>query len=186
MKTLILILTFIISITGYASDEDILNDIRRGTPKKIWVRSQHYLLPIIDIAKSLDMDPKVIYAMAWRETHFRIRKSKKGASGLLQVMPETRKELLKKNLGLVKALKIQHSFDSMIIGSDQIENIILGTLYIKKLQKMFDGNMKLAIIAYNMGPYRIKRKLRKGIVVGNNHQYFKKINKSLIMIAGNI
>ncbi len=60
--------------------------------------------------------------------------SKKGAMGLMQIMPETS-----------RALNISDVFDPM-------ENIMGGTLYIKQLIERFEGQLPLALAAYNAGP----------------------------------
>ena len=60
--------------------------------------------------------------------------SKKGALGLMQIMP--------KNL---KSLQIADPFDPL-------ENIMGGARYFKKLLKRFNGELSLSIAAYNAGP----------------------------------
>jgi len=59
--------------------------------------------------------------------------SKKGASGLMQLMPET-----------AEAYNVQNVFDPY-------ENIEAGVKYFKKLLKKNDGNVQLALAAYNAG-----------------------------------
>ena len=60
--------------------------------------------------------------------------SKKGALGLMQIMP--------KNL---KSLQIADPFDPL-------ENIMGGARYFKKLLKRFNGELSLSLAAYNAGP----------------------------------
>ena len=60
--------------------------------------------------------------------------SKKGALGLMQIMPEN-----------VKALRIKDPFNPR-------ENIMGGARYFKKLLKRFKGRLPLALAAYNAGP----------------------------------
>ncbi|MDP5212647.1 lytic transglycosylase domain-containing protein [Pseudoalteromonas tunicata] len=65
--------------------------------------------------------------------------SKKGAVGLMQLMPTTAKELGVKNLKQPR------------------QNIDGGTKYFAQLLDTFKGNVKLAAAAYNAGPNAVKK-----------------------------
>lgn len=65
--------------------------------------------------------------------------SKKGALGLMQIMPE--------NLAI---LKIDHPFDPR-------ENIMGGASYLKNMMNRFNGKIELALAAYNAGPTAVEK-----------------------------
>lgn len=65
--------------------------------------------------------------------------SKKGALGLMQIMPE--------NLNF---LKIKDPFDPW-------DNVMGGAGYFKAMLERFDGNLDLALAAYNAGPSAVER-----------------------------
>ncbi len=65
--------------------------------------------------------------------------SKRGAKGLMQIMPSN-----------FKMLGIKDPFDPR-------ESIMAGALYIKQLLDRFDGKIHLALAAYNAGPDSVDR-----------------------------
>ena len=65
--------------------------------------------------------------------------SKKGAKGLMQIMPEN-----------YRTLSIRDPFDPY-------QNIMGGARYLKQMIKRFNGKLKLALAAYNAGPDAVAR-----------------------------
>jgi soluble lytic murein transglycosylase len=75
-----------------------------------------------------------------------------GACGLMQLMLPTAKELVAERDGRVVAAR--HLFNPVL-------NIELGTAYMARLLRRFDGDLQRALIAYNAGP-SVARSLVRG------------------------
>ncbi|WP_223068603.1 lytic transglycosylase domain-containing protein [Paenibacillus caui] len=106
-------------------------------------------------AEKNELDPFMVAAIIRVETNYKPSKqSKKGALGLMQIMPDTAKWVL-------ETAKLPNvSFDQ--INQQPEANIEIGTWYLKSLSDQFDGNMIAVIAAYNAGPTRVKNWLKGG------------------------
>jgi soluble lytic murein transglycosylase-like protein len=94
-------------------------------------------------------------------------KSNVGATGLMQIMPATAKQLAKE-LGLSKVdLK------------DPETNIQLGTYYLQKLLKEFNGDVELALTAYHSGEGRVKNllKIHKGKTLADIRRFLGPVGR---------
>lgn len=82
----------------------------------------------------------LLKAMIHVESYFNPRAvSKKGATGLMQIMPQ--------------------NFDSLAVSDpfDPWDNIMGGARYFKDMLDRFQGNLDLALAAYNAGPGAVER-----------------------------
>ena len=91
---------------------------------------------LISVAsKQYGVDHRLVKAIIKAESDFNPKAvSKKGAMGLMQIMPQN-----------FQSLDIEDPFDPR-------ENIMGGTRYFKYLYDRFDGQLALSLAAYNAGP----------------------------------
>jgi soluble lytic murein transglycosylase len=94
-------------------------------------------------AKDKGLDPALIAAVIYAESHFRDgQESSAGALGLMQLTPETAKDIARKSGG--------SGFGIKDLGSPQV-NISYGAYYLRYLKQRFAGNTALMLAAYNAG-----------------------------------
>lgn len=107
-----------------------------------------YLFPIPDLSTNdLPTKPEVTLSIIRQETEFRPQAvSHKGALGLMQVLPDTGKEI-------AMDLGIRGPIRELLL--DKESNVKIGSAYLHELLKEFDGTYVLAFAAYNAGPGRL-------------------------------
>lgn len=99
-----------------------------------------YLEIIRHHASSYHLEEALIKAVIKVESNYQPRTvSKKGAQGLMQLIPAT-----------AKSLKVNNPFDPS-------ENIRGGSEYLRRMLDLFNGDLDLALAAYNSGPSTVKR-----------------------------
>lgn len=118
-----------------------LDDINLRFPKAFDKEINRY-------ASAQKIAPAWAFAIARRESSFmQDAHSPVGAKGLMQLMPNTAKNLVSSR----KKGKINSRY---LLNADN--NIQLGTQYLKILLDKNKGNQVLATAAYNAGPYRVR------------------------------
>ena len=93
-------------------------------------------MPFVEeAAKTQQLPSKLVRAVIARESGFRpCAESKRGAKGLMQLMPLTAGEL-----------QVSEPFDAG-------ENVAAGAKYLRQLVERYKGDLRLALAAYNAGP----------------------------------
>lgn len=104
------------------------------------VSRKKFGLVIDTVAKEHDVDPQLVKAVIEQESQYNPNAvSSQGAMGLMQLTPETAREVGVKN------------------PFDPIGNIRGGTKYLSSLLNRYHGNVILALSAYNAGPNSVDK-----------------------------
>lgn len=111
---------------------------------------------IFDAAVKEGLDPELAFRLVRLESEFNPRAvSPVGALGLTQLMPSTA-------VLFEKGVTREQLFDRNV-------NLRIGFRYLRKLVDMFDGDVRLALLAYNRGEVAVIRDLRAGRDPGNGY-----------------
>lgn len=123
------------------------------------------------------LDPYLVMALIRQESAFDPdARSRVGATGLMQIMPATGREL---------GARFYRGFTEARLRNPEV-NIELGTYYLRQVIDLLGGNVELALAGYNGGPYRIKRwreanrrkpldEFIEGIPLAESRNYVKRI-----------
>ncbi|MEX2570277.1 MAG: lytic transglycosylase domain-containing protein [Gemmatimonadota bacterium] len=113
-------------------------------------------LEIDDIALAEDVDPDIAFELVRVESRFNPRAvSPVGALGLTQLMPATAQIL---SPGITR----QQIFE-------RETNLRLGFRFFRSLLTYYEGDLRLALLAYNRGPTTVNRLLSQGIDPSNGY-----------------
>jgi soluble lytic murein transglycosylase-like protein len=162
-------LSLLKTVSGEAPDENLwkldwfatlhMSKTQHGNQPNEEINSKIDLDHIIDHAsKSYNVDRNLITSVIKAESDFDPNcTSKKGAMGLMQLMPETAKEL-----------GVENPYDPY-------ENVMAGTKYLKGLLKRYDNDTNSTLAAYNWGMGNLER--NPGKLPRETRTYIARVNK---------
>lgn len=162
-RILILILVLLIAI----NHKNIMKKIYKIEYKEV----------IYKYSKTYKIDPLLIFSIIKAESNFnRYAVSSKGAIGLMQITPSTAEDISKQLRD--KNFKKENLLNPEI-------NIKYGCYYFRKMLDLFNGDVNLALMAYNAGYGNVNKWInRKGEYIKleevpfyETRNYVKKINK---------
>ena len=131
---------------------------------------------IIQESRAHDLDPDLVIAVIEVESAgYHLAVSRVGAMGLMQILPATGKEFA--GMIGIEWMGKDTLFDPFI-------NVRLGTAYLRELADRY-GDVSVALAAYNWGPGRIDRRLRRGAEVPSAYigQVMRAYERNLIFAS---
>ena len=129
----------------------------RGSGEAMSLQQRDFHTIVQDKANKYDLDPSLVHAVIKTESNGNPRAvSRKGAMGLMQLMPTTASDM-----------DVRNPFDPE-------ENIDGGSKYLRYLIERFGGDLTLALAAYNAGPKTVE-KTRSVPQIPETKQYVKRV-----------
>jgi len=121
-----------------SQQDNVLTELKALDSNKI--NHLPYNNEVIQAANETAIEPALIHAvMAVESKHNAKALSKKGAYGLMQLMPAT-----------ARRFNVQDK-------NDPRQNILAGSKYLRELLTIFNGDIKLSLAAYNAGPAAVQK-----------------------------
>lgn len=125
---------------------------KNGLKRNIFLMDHAYPT-IVSRLRKVDTEWALVHALIRQESAFDYKaQSPAGARGLMQIMPATARNVARR-------IDVRHQ--TRWLTSDPNHNIKLGTAYLDQMIERFNGSYPLALAAYNAGPTRVDRWIKK-------------------------
>jgi hypothetical protein len=119
-----------------------------------------YQAEVQAVAQATQVDPALIHAVIATESGYNPQaQSKKGAYGLMQVLPATARSL--------SAIPVRQW--------SVRQQILWGSRYLKSMLELFEGDVTLALAAYNAGPNAVRSRQNSLPPFAETRQYVPKV-----------
>lgn len=117
---------------------------------------------VLKYSNMYDVDEYLVYSIIRSESNYtKDAVSNKGAIGLMQIMPDT-------GMWVAEKLKIENFTSEDLFDTEK--NIMIGVWYFKYLLDKFNGEVSLAVTAYNAGPTNVNKWLSQKEYSDNGQQ----------------
>jgi soluble lytic murein transglycosylase-like protein len=116
---------------------------------------------VLEAERRHDLPALLVLAMIHCESRFDpAAEGPRGSLGLMQIKPSVAEEVAR-----------HHDLDWRGAETllDPAENVRIGTSYLARLVRRFDGDQQTALAAYNRGPTRVEAALSEGVVPGRDY-----------------
>lgn len=141
---------------------------------------QKYLSPTLELSVDYQIDPFWIISVMMVESGFDFKAhSLKNARGLMQIRPDTASHLYQLMRKKVTDARIHSNLHR------PSENIEVGIFYLKKLLHNFRIDYRLATIAYNVGPNKLKNLINAKEIDTVKFSYLVKVQESYNVLTKN-
>lgn len=185
------------SFFAHSTQEEAENSIVELFPSRLQKKVKKIIRPVLVLCEKHQLDPFWVLSVMWTESHFKHEVvSRKGARGLMQIMPPTYMEILSEMKKKGYTFEADQSEERLryIYGTtfynlgyktlvSKLRNLEAGIYYLKGLLEAFNNNHYYATVAYNMGPYWTRSKLRNNYPVGKKNQYLNRVLKNYYHIT---
>lgn len=154
------------------SEEDVR--LHLESRAKSWSTAETAILAneVFEQSDTYGLDPELVLAVMAVESSFRFRaRSRAGALGLMQVMPSTGRSYAR--LAGVRWRGPRTLYDP-------VANIRIGTLYLARLLRRFDGDLDLALTSYCHGVGKVNRLIdAQGRLSYRKLRYSRRVRRQL-------